>query len=420
MKPLLLGTDGDPAAQAAVLEGAWQQGGLVGLAAPQQQESLAAALGQLRPEEGHPLLRRAAVVLGSGGSSGGRRWCLQPLSHLESSAEATGNWLRTLGIDPAACLHLNPLPLHHVSGLLPLVRSRLWGARLGWLPSALLRHPRQLLQDLPPPADQPVLLSLVPTQLQRLMASADGVAWLGGCSVIWVGGAALSPPLAAAARRAGLPLAPCYGATETAAMVCAMAPQDFLAGLEGCGAPLEDVQLRIDPLTTAVEVRCARLSPGCLHNGRLEPLPLTPEGWWRSGDGGRWQGNRLQVSGRLDGAIQSGAETVFPEQLEARLLEAAAQRALPVAAMLLLSETDPEWGERLVALVRCEPGANADALLGQLQGLVSTWIPAERPRRWRHCPALATNAAGKWERGLWRQWLEAEEGGTGRSKSHAT
>lgn len=408
MKSLVLGSDGDPAALAATLEAAWQQGRLVGLAAPRQQESLVAALGDLLMQ-GHPRLRGPAVVLGSGGSSGGRRWCLQPLSHLESSAEATAHWLRTLGFDPAACLHLNPLPLHHVSGLLPLVRSRCWGAPLRWLPGALLRNPWQLLQDLPPRANRPVLLSLVPTQLQRLMTSSDGVAWLAGCSVIWVGGAALSPPLAAAARRAGLPLAPCYGATETAAMICAMAPKDFLAGLEGCGAPLEDVQLRIDPLSAAVEVRSDRLSPGCFRNGRFEALPLSPEGWWRSGDAGRWQGNQLRLSGRLDGAIQSGAETVFPEQVEARLLEAASQRSLPLAAALLLTETDQEWGERLVALVRPEPDADADALLGQLQTLANDWIPAERPRRWCLCPTLSANAAGKWERGLWRHWLDSKD-----------
>jgi O-succinylbenzoic acid--CoA ligase len=419
VKPLLLGNDGDPEAKAAVLEAAWQKGRLVGLAAPQQQESLAAALGDLL-QQAHPRLWGPAVVLGSGGSSGGPRWCLQPLSHLEFSAEATGHWLRTLGIDPAACLHLNPLPLHHVSGLLPLVRARRWGARLRCLPSALLRNPWQLLQDLPSRGEQPVLLSLVPTQLQRLMASPDGVAWLAGCSVIWVGGAALSPPLASAARRAGLPLAPCYGATETAAMVCAMAPRDFLAGQEGCGSPLEDVQLRIDPLTTAVEVRCHRLSPGCFCNGRFEALPLSPDGWWRSGDGGRWEGKKLRLTGRLDGAIHSGGETVFPEQLEARLLEAASQQCLPLAAVLLLTQTDPEWGERLVALVGPEPGADAAALLDQLQTVASAWVPAERPRRWCLCPALSANAAGKWERGHWRQWLDSEEGGPGRRKLHGT
>ena len=405
MKPLLLCSEGDPAAQASVIEVAWQEGRVVGIAPPQQQDNLAKALGQLGHRVGHPIGHRTAVVLGSGGSSGGRRWCVQPLSNLESSAEATGHWLRSLAIDPAACLHLNPLPLHHVSGLLPLVRSRLWGARLGWLPGPLLRRPRQLLRELPPHADHPVLLSLVPTQLGRLMASPEGVDWLRGCSVIWVGGAALPSPLAEAARRAGLPLAPCYGATETAAMVCAMAPQDFLEGLEGCGTPLKDTQVRIDHSTSAVEIRTDRLSPGDLHDGKLEPLTLRPEGWWRSGDGGRWEGNQLRLSGRLDGAIQSGAETVFPEQLEERLRVMAANDALPVVALLLLREADLEWGERLVALVRTEPGADIDFLLERLQRLVRTWIPAERPRRWCHCPALATNSAGKWERGRWRQWL---------------
>jgi hypothetical protein len=106
------------------------------------------------------------------------------------------------------------------------------------------------------------------------MASPEGTAWLAGCAVIWVGGAGLPAPLAAAARRARLPLAPCYGATETAAMVCALPPQRFLEGAVGCGQPLADVALRLDGATGAVEVRCGRLSPGQLVAGRLLGVDL--------------------------------------------------------------------------------------------------------------------------------------------------
>ncbi|MFN5695969.1 MAG: AMP-binding protein, partial [Cyanobacteriota bacterium] len=152
--------------------------------------------------------------------------------HLEASAAATAAWLRAQGIDPARCLHLNPLPLHHVSGLMPLVRSRCWGAALRRLSPELLRQPADLPGACPLPEDSPVLLSLVPTQLRRLMASAAATDWLRRCAVIWVGGAALPAELAREARRQRLPLAPCYGATETAAMVCALPPARFLAGEE--------------------------------------------------------------------------------------------------------------------------------------------------------------------------------------------
>ena len=94
--------------------------------------------------------------------------------------------------------------------------------------------------------DQPVLLSLVHTQLARLMGVPQARAWLRQVAVVWVGGAALPEALSAQARAAGIRLAPCYGATETAAMVSALPPGQFLAGVSGSGQPLADVRLRID------------------------------------------------------------------------------------------------------------------------------------------------------------------------------
>lgn len=409
-EPLLLDlARADPEAGASQLEQAWAQQRLVALAGPGQQGELAQALGG--PPGALAALARfgAAVVVGSGGSAGGRHWCLQPLAHLQASAEATAGWLVSLGLEPAACLHLDPLPLHHVSGLLPLVRARHWGGEWRGLAPALLRRPDELPQACPLPRDRPVLLSLVPTQLARLMASPAATAWLAGCTVIWVGGAGLPAPLAAAARRAGLPLAPCYGATETAAMVCALPPQRFLAGAAGCGEPLADVALRLDGATGAVEVRCGRLSPGRMVAGRLQPLPLQPGGWWRSGDAGRLGSEGLEVLGRLDGALHSGGETVFPERLEERLQAQAARAGAGVEALLLLARPDPEWGEQLVALVRPRQGGDGAVLLGVLRALTAAWPPAERPRHWHLCPSLAPTAAGKWERGRWQRWLDSLE-----------
>jgi len=403
---LRVGEGADPAVVAAALERAWRAGGVVALAGDGEEGRLAVALGADPAALAGRLGLGPGVVVGSGGSSGGRRWCLQPLAHLQAAAAATGAWLEAQGLDPSACHHLNALPLHHVSGLLPLVRCRQWGASLGWLAPALLRQPEALAEAVPLPRDRPVLLSLVPTQLARLLGSEAATAWLAGCGVIWVGGAPLAPALAAAARRAGLPLAPCYGATETAAMVTALPPARFLAGAGGCGGPLADVALRIGP-GGALEVRTARLSPGWLEGGQLQPLAAGEGGWWRSGDAATLASDgSLHLLGRLDGALLSGGETVFPEVLEARLLEEAAAAGLPLGAVLLLGEEDPAWGQRLVALVRPGPGQATDPvrLLADLAALVARWPPAERPRHWRLCPSLAPTAAGKWERSRWRRW----------------
>ena len=41
----------------------------------------------------------SGVVIGSGGSSGGRRWCLQSWENLEQSANSCANWLTLRATD---------------------------------------------------------------------------------------------------------------------------------------------------------------------------------------------------------------------------------------------------------------------------------------------------------------------------------
>ena len=173
------------------------------------------------------------VLVSSGGSSGGRRICLQPLEHLDQSAAATAHWLHGLGLDPGEVLICNPLPMHHVSGLMPWWRSRCWGVPHLVLEPGWLKQPQLLLEFCEAQSgwgQRPALLSVVPTQLGRLLADPSGIDWLQRFSVIWVGGAALPAVMADQARQAGIRLAPCYGATETAAMVAASAAGTFPAG----------------------------------------------------------------------------------------------------------------------------------------------------------------------------------------------
>lgn len=125
----VLVAEGEPEALAQQLQQAWAAVEIVAVVAAQEQALLQAAL-PLQWPSALPAQLGPAVLLGSGGSSGGRRWCLQPLSHLRRAAEATGLWLQAIGLDPARCELFNPLPLHHVSGLMPLVRARCWGAPL--------------------------------------------------------------------------------------------------------------------------------------------------------------------------------------------------------------------------------------------------------------------------------------------------
>ena len=104
-------------------------------------------------------------------------------------------------------------------------------------------------------------------------------------------------------------------------MISALPPEDFLAGTKGCGSPLRDVLLRRGA-DGALWVKSSRLA--LARWSFQSPMALEsladPQGWWRSGDAADLYSG-VTILGRLDGAIHSGGETVFPEQLEIRLLQ---------------------------------------------------------------------------------------------------
>ena len=198
-------------------------------------------------------------------------------------------------------------------------------------------------------------------------------------------------------------------------MVAALPPDRFLAGEPGCGDPLVDVELRL-AADGALEVRTDRLALGRWRADQPERwVPLRDgDGWWRSGDQAALTPG-LQIAGRIDVAIHSGGETVFPEQLEERLMAALQAASLPVNAVLFLGVDDPEWGQRLVGLIRF---AEADVCVEtwtrlevRLRAMTACWMPAERPVAWHHCAELEPTAAGKWQRERWQNWLLSQESG---------
>jgi O-succinylbenzoic acid--CoA ligase len=187
-------------------------------------------------------------------------------------------------------------------------------------------------------------------------------------------------------------------------MVTALAPDAFLAGEEGCGAPLMDVELRVRGTDGAIQVRCERLSPGWLAGDQPQPIAAA-DGWWSSGDAGRFCPAGLQLLGRLDGALNSGGATVFPEQIEAALAQTEG-----VEALLVVGLADQEWGQRLVGLLRLGDNSNPALVQQRLLERSSSLPPAQRPKQWLLCSQLAPNAQGKWERPRWQAWAQLSEG----------
>jgi O-succinylbenzoic acid--CoA ligase len=91
--------------------------------------------------------------------------------------------------------------------------------------------------------------------------------------------------------------------------------------------------------------------PTLMEGYRLDPAAtaatFTLDGWLRTGDAGAIEDTgHLRIHGRLDDAIRTGAETVWPQRVEAALADHP-----KVADIAVAGRPDPEWGARVVAFV---------------------------------------------------------------------
>jgi o-succinylbenzoate---CoA ligase len=336
-----------------------------------EREALAACLGQ--PAAGP--MGRGWLMIPSGGTSGRLKFARHDE---ETIAAAVRGFCSHFETGRVSCIGV--LPLHHVSGLMAWMRAALTGGEyLPW------DWKRLEAGDLPPaPGDgSGWFLSLVPTQLQRLLGSPESLTWLKKFQAVFIGGGPVWPELADAAARAGLPISLSYGLTETAAMVAALRPAEFLAGSRSSGTPLSHV--RVD-LTGDGLVRASGES---IFRGYF------PE--WRearefvSDDLGRFDAaGRIEILGRTDALIITGGEKADPLEIE-RALRASGE-FLDVA---VVGVADPDWGHGVVACYpESQPPPNAARVAAQLQQLAAF----KRPRRYLAMADWPRNAQGKLNR----------------------
>lgn len=272
------------------------------------------------------------------------------------------------------CIHcVCALPVFHIGGLMPALRTFATGGRLCLLPWKKLQllaeeaagHPAKQ-GDLP---DLTAIarhwhISLVPTQVQRLLHSAGATAWLRNMQAVLVGGGASRPELLQAAATHAIPLCPAYGMTEAAATIALQRPEDFLRAQASATqeVPLGEV---LPHLAAQCEPASGRivLSGKSLFYGYFPALPQQPETYATS-DRGETEGSlpqRLRVLGRLDRIVVSGGKKIDPAQVEQAICAAAHQLGAALRAVQVLGVPDPEWGERLVAFIETDAPAPTDA-----------------------------------------------------------
>lgn len=290
------------------------------------------------PPAPRPLAEPATVVFTSGSSGLPKAVLHSRANHHFSALGAIG----ALRVGPGDRWLLS-LPLYHVGGLGVLWRCFMAGATV-----ALPAPGAPLAESLGSLAV--THLSVVPTQLHRLLPEMPEGGWPALRAVISGGDATPAPLLAEAVSR-GLPVRTTYGCTEAAALVTLSAAGRPGRLPQGAGRRLPHRRLRVAP-SGEIEIAGRTLALGYLAAEGLTPLPGAG-GWFATGDIGRIDADgTLHVLGRCDRRFVSGGENVHPEAIEQALA------ALPgVAQAAVVAVPDPAFGHRPVAFLRLDgPG----------------------------------------------------------------
>jgi len=330
-----------------------------------------------------------AIILNSSGSTGKPRKCFHNLDNLKLSAVTSGQWLIEQGFELKNCLILNTLPLNHISGLMPIFRSQTWGCDCINISPNLIKKTRELLLFTikSKKNKKHLITSLVPTQLQRLLAQKDGISWLKIFDLIWVGGASISHDTAEKCIEEQIKLAPCYGSTETAAMVTSLKPKEFLMGFENVGEILPDTKIRINK-QGLIEIKSARIGIEIIDSLKTENFK-NKNGWWQTGDLGEINqiNNSLYLNflGRSDNAFNSGGEIVFPEVIKSRLNDFIMKENIPINKFNISKVSDKLWGNKIKIILEYKEHTNHKNIensLNLLKKFSQSWPKHEKPEKW--------------------------------------
>lgn len=282
----------------------------------------------------------AATLVRTSGSSGHPKIAVHSLDNHLSSARAAAEWFE-LGPGDSWML---ALPLHHVGGLAIVMRALVSGAAVA-IPPTDARLADALISQ------RPTHVSLVPTQLYRLLAHSEAAAVLAGCKAVLVGGSPMPIALRLHALERGLRLVLSYGSTESTALVAAGGGGDLIRLRNSAGHVLGEHVVHASE-RGEILIGGPSLFLGYLESGSVRD-PRGADGLYATGDLGHLDANGiLFVTGRKDRMFISGGENVQPEEIEVALEEADG-----VLGAVVVAVPHPEFGQRPVAFVRCGPKA---------------------------------------------------------------
>jgi len=275
-------------------------------------------------------LEQEVSIIATSGSSGEAKAAVHTWGNHFYSAQGSNKIIPLASTDR----WLLSLPLYHISGIALMVRCLLSGAGLV-IPTDT---------DLIPAIERGKVthISLVSTQLQRLLAQEKNYVLLRSLKVILLGGSAIPRTLVEKSEKLGLNLYLSYGLTEMSSQV---ATGKVTGVNHACVKVLPYRQLSISS-EGEILVKGEVLFKGYVAGTKFY-LPLV-NAWFPTGDVGQIDiDGCLTVTGRRDNMFISGGENIHPEEIEKALLSIKG-----IAEAIVVPKEDKEFGQRPIAFIK--------------------------------------------------------------------
>lgn len=293
------------------------------------------------------------------------------------------------------------LPLHHIHGIVNVIGCALWtGARCDMLPGFDAARVIDRLAD-----GDLTLYMAVPTIYHRLIAHLDQASeearerlklGTGRLRLMVSGSAALPIPVLERWRDlSGHTLLERYGMTEIGMGLSNPYDGERIPG--SVGTPLPGVEVRLidegdgvvpEGEPGEIQVRGPTVFLEYWERPEDTAAAFTSDGWFRTGDTAVIEGGRYRILGRSSvDILKSGGEKISALEVEDVLLR---HEAISEAAVVGID--DPEWGQRVVAVIVTKQPVDAGELRQWARGILA---PHKVPKDFYFTDAIPRNALGK-------------------------
>jgi len=359
-----------------------------------------------------PVQRRAddlAAILYTSGTTGRSKGAMLSHGNLASNAQVLHDYWGWSADD--VLLHM--LPIFHVHGLFVASHGALLaGARMIWLPKLDVE---QALHYLP----ECTMMMGVPTYYVRLLADPRFTRETCRNMRLFISGSAplLTETFDEFQRRSGHTILERYGMSETVMLTSNPYREADGSRIGGTvGRPLPGVSLRVvddegqllgEGRTGHVQVKGPNVFSGYWRMPEKTREEFTPDGWFRTGDVGRWgsaegdtdasvPGDYLSIVGRSKDLIISGGYNIYPKEIETVI-----DTWPGVAESAVIGVPHPDFGEAVVAVVVPRPGVQlaADEIIAGLKGRIANF---KVPKQVHVVQELPRNTMGKVQKNVLR------------------